>query len=255
MARKRSTHRRRRGSLGPLLRVLSVLLTAVAVVTALTLFFKVGQMEVTGNVRYTAEEILTVTGVEEGDNLVLLDKYGIARKLYTQLPYITDVHIDRKLPDKLVIEVTETGVAMAIRGAGSWWLLTSSGKLLEPVDSASEGGYPCIKNAETQEPVVGGRLQLAEESVMSADRLLELMKELDVRGMLGQVDEIDLGDAEKLVIGYDGRFRVEMYYDVDFDFKLNCLAAAVAELEPNETGIIRMTMDDDNEVRFIPYEQ
>ena len=28
--------------------------------------------------------------------------------------------------------------------------------------------------------------------------------------------------------------------------------AAVAQLEPNETGTIRMTLKDDNEVRFIP---
>ena len=82
MAHRRRNRRRRRGSLGPLLRVLSVLLTAVAVVAALTLFFKVDQVVVSGNSRYSAEEIIEVSGVEQGDNLILMDKYHICL-LYT----------------------------------------------------------------------------------------------------------------------------------------------------------------------------
>ena len=103
MAHRRRNRRRRRGSLGPLLRVLSVLLTAVAVVAALTLFFKVDQVVVSGNSRYSAEEIIEVSGVEQGDNLILMDKYHIAEKLYTELPYITEVRINRKLPDVLMV--------------------------------------------------------------------------------------------------------------------------------------------------------
>ena len=53
MPRKRGSarRRRRRGSLGPLLRVLSVVLAAVAIVAALTLFFKVDEVQVTGGGR------------------------------------------------------------------------------------------------------------------------------------------------------------------------------------------------------------
>ena len=85
---KKRKRRRRRGGLARLLRPLSVLLAAVAVVIALTLFFKVGSIEVTGNSRYSAEEIAAATGVEMGDNLILLDRYGIQRKLFVDLPYI-----------------------------------------------------------------------------------------------------------------------------------------------------------------------
>ena len=66
MARRHNRRRRRRGSLGPLMRVLSVLLTAVAIVAALTLFFKVDQVVVSGNDRYSEQEIIEVSGVEQG---------------------------------------------------------------------------------------------------------------------------------------------------------------------------------------------
>ena len=252
MSKKRSTRRRRRGSLGPLLRVLSVLLAAGAIVAALTLFFKVGEVEVTGNVRYTAEEIVAVTGVEQGDNLILLDKYHVAQKLYTQLPYITNVRINRKLPDGLEVEVTETAAAAAVRGAGSWWLLSSGGKLLEPVETKAAQEYMQIKGLETQNPAAGGRLELLEDCAISTERLEELLGLMEAKGMLAMTDSISVTDPDKLVIGYDDRFKVELYYDADFDFKLTCLQSVVSELEPNETGTIRMTMADDNEIRFIP---
>ena len=252
MAHRRRNRRRRRGSLGPLLRVLSVLLTAVAVVAALTLFFKVDQVVVSGNSRYSAEEIIEVSGVEQGDNLILMDKYHIAEKLYTELPYITEVRINRKLPDVLMVEVVETQAVAAIKGGSSTWLMDSGGKLLEVVSASMAKKYITLEGLTAESPAISGKLKLGEESPISAQRLLELMQALKQWGMLEKTTSLDASDPDYMVLSYDGRFQVEMFYDADFDFKLNCLQAAVAQLEPNESGTIRMTMKDDNEVRFIP---
>ena len=252
MTRRHKRRRRRRGSLGPLLRVLSVVLTAVAIVAALTLFFKVEQVVVSGNDRYTAEEIIETSGVEQGDNLILMNKYRIAEKLYTQLPYITEVRINRKFPDVLMVEVVETKAVAVIKGGSSNWLLDSKGKLLEVISSTAAKNYLSLEGMTAEDPAISGKLKLGEDSPISADRLLELMGELEQRGMLEKTSVLDASDPEYLVMTYDGRFQVEVFYDADFNFKLNCLQAAVAQLEPNETGTIRMTLKDDNEVRFIP---
>ncbi len=254
MPRKRRPHRRRRrrGSLGPLLRVISVLLTAVAVVAALTLFFKVDQVLVTGNSRYTQEEITEVSQIRQGDNLILLDKYSVAQRIYTELPYITDVRMSRKLPDTLVVEVTETAAVASIRSGSTWWLMSAKGKLLEATNSTAAKTVLQIQGVEAQEAVASGTLALPEESHMSQERLMAFIQALAERGMLSKCSSLDLSDPRQLVLGYDGRFRVEIAYDADFDFKLNCLLAAVAQLEPNERGTIRMTLKDNNEVRLIP---
>lgn len=253
MARKHNSYRRRRrGSLGPFLRVLSVLLSAVAIVAALTLFFKVDQVLVTGNTRYTQEEIISVSQVQQGDNLILLDKYHIAQRIYTELPYITDVRIDRKLPDVLLVEVTETEAVASIQSGGTWMLLSNEGKILEATNSTvAKATFP-IRGTEAQDAAVSKPLTLPEDCPMTVERLRELMRALETRGMLERCDGLDVSNLNHLVLQYDGRFRVYIGYDADLDFKLNCLLAAVGELEPNETGIIRMTMRDDNEVRFIP---
>lgn len=253
MARKRKNRRRRaRGRFGPLLRLLSVLLTAVVIVAALTLFFKVENVSVSGNDRYTAEEIIAVCGVEQGDNLVLLDKYAIAQRLYTQLPYITNVRINRSFPDGLNVVVTETHASLAIESGGAWWLVSRDGKIVDVTDEAGVQGYVLLRGMSAQEAQIGTQLSLAAQSAMTTQRLIEMVAKLSERNMLEKTQSIDASDHEILVIQYDGRFDVELYYDADLDFKLDCLRAAVNELEPNETGIIRMTMKDDNEVRLIP---
>ena len=175
MARRHTRRRRRRGSLGPLLRVLSVLLTAVAIVAALTLFFKVDQVAVSGNERYSEQEIIEASGVEQGDNLILLDKYRIAQRLYTQLPYISEVRINRQLPDTLLVEVVETQAVAVIKGGSSNWLLDSEGKLLEVIGSAAIKNYLSIEGTTAQDPAVSGTLQLAQESPLSVERLLALV--------------------------------------------------------------------------------
>ncbi|MDE7055122.1 MAG: FtsQ-type POTRA domain-containing protein [Oscillospiraceae bacterium] len=248
---KKRKKRRRRGGLGRLLRPLSIILAAITVVAALTLFFKVETILVTGAGRYSAADIIAASGVETGDNLVLLDRYRVSQRIYTALPYITDVRPKPKFPNTLEIEVTETQAAAAIQGAGGWWLLSTSGKILEAVDAPAAADYLQIKGIQAETPAVSSPAVLPEDSHLTAERLSALLTALATQEALPRADALDCSDSRKLVLHYDGRLQVEMFYNADFDFKITCMLSAVDKLEPNETGILRMTMEDDYEVHFI----
>lgn len=257
MPQKRKKRRRRRGGLGRLLRPLSVVLAAVAVVAALTMFFKVDQVEVAGNSRYRTEDVIAATGVEQGDNLILLDRYGISQKLCRELPYINDVRINPKFPDTLLVEVTEAHASASIQGAGGWWLIDAGGepgiKLLELVEESAARDYLQITGLEAVEPAVSRTLALSEESPITWERLSALLTAIEERGMSARADNLDFSDPDTLVLNYDGRFRVQLFYDADFDYEFQRLKKVVEEvLEPNERGTIRMDMKNDGDVHFIP---
>lgn len=249
---KKRKKRRRRGGLGRLLRPLSLLLAAGAVVAALTMFFKVETIQVTGASRYQAADVIAASGVEPGDNLVLLDRYRVSQRIYTALPYVTDVQPRPKFPSTLEIEVTETRAAAAIQGAGGWWLLSAGGKILEAADASLAAEHPQITGVQAENPAVSGTLALPEDAPITPQRLQELLAALDAQEALPLVDSIDCSSPRELVLRYDGRFRVEMFYDADFNFKITYLRSAADKLEPNQKGTLRMTMSDDYEVRFIP---
>ena len=229
-----------------------MLLTAVAVVAALTMFFKVSTVEVTGSSRYREGEVAAASGVELGDNLVLLDKYRIAQRIYTELPYVTEARINRKFPSTLVLEVTETTAVASIQGAGGYWLLSAGEKLLEAVDETGAQDYLRITGLEAVNPAVSARLELPEDSPITLERLGQLLSAMERLEMLGRADGLDLSDRSDLVLGYDGRFQVIISYDADFDYKLLCLLEAVKCLEPNERGTIRLNMKEANKAHFIP---
>ena len=84
MARRSSRSRKRRrsrGRLGPLFKLLCLLALVVALTAGATVFFRVEEVVVTGNSRYTQEEIVEVTGIEKGDNLYGWNKFAIAQRL------------------------------------------------------------------------------------------------------------------------------------------------------------------------------
>ena len=62
MARRKHSKRRRGGG-GFLYKLLSVLLICTAIILAMTLFFRVDNIVVTGQNRYTAEEIQAACGL------------------------------------------------------------------------------------------------------------------------------------------------------------------------------------------------
>ena len=91
MARRRRNRRYRRSRLTVPFRILSFFLICGAILAALLLFFKVQTVTVAGNSRYTQEEILAVTDIQEGENLFLINKYAVASAITDLEPSVPDV--------------------------------------------------------------------------------------------------------------------------------------------------------------------
>ena len=181
MARRRhSNRRRRRGNFGFLYKLLSVLVICAAVVMALTLFFRVDTIEVTGTERYTEKDVIEASGIQLGDNLFLLNKYEAARSIAEQLPYIDieDIRIRRELPDTLLIDVAECGTPLAVIQDGSAWLLSPKGKIVEQLPASQAGDYAVIDGCELLAPSVGTDIALSTEFANQQTSLLALLAAL-----------------------------------------------------------------------------
>ena len=142
MARRSSRSRKRRrsrGRLGPLFKLLCLLALVVALTAGATVFFRVEQVVVTGNSRYTQDEIVEVTGIERGDNLYGWNKFAIAQRLRQTLPYIGEVTIRRALPSTVIITVVEWDAVARIEPPTAQELLAIQGELGE-VEPAKEDG-------------------------------------------------------------------------------------------------------------------
>lgn len=244
MARKRSGGRhRRRNRFGFLYKLMTVLAICAVIVVALTMFFKVGTVRISGNLRYTDDEVLEASGVTVGDNLFLLNKYTADRQLREQLPYIETVHISKKLPDTLLIDVTECKTTFALNEKGTVWLMSDTGKIVGSGTPEETEGQPVIDGCELLAPSVGSEMALATERQTQRDSLLALLAALSAADSVDQVDAIHLDSATEIVMDYAGRFAVKMPYSADYDKMIAFLGIVMDTLESNENGTIDLTTE------------
>lgn len=246
MARRRGRQSRYkgrgRGRFSGLYAFLSVVIIAVAIVVGCIVFFKVQHVEVSGNSRYTQEEVVAVTGIQVEDNLFRLNKFKIYDQLIAQLPYIETVNIRRRMPDTILINVTETAPVAALNSTGVWWLMNENGKLLERVDGP--GAYLQITGLTLLSPSLGTIIAVDQEQRLQKESLLELMAALMGRDMLGGAQSIDLSDPSRLTMEYDHRLEVRIALADDFEYKARQLEGVLAQLEEGEGGILDMTIEE-----------
>lgn len=242
MARRRRNKRYRRGRLTVLLRFLSFLVICAAIAAALILFFKVETIEVTGNLRYTQEQVLEAAGVQCGENMFLINKYAIADRITRELPYVQSVRPWRHWPNTIVLQIEE-GEAIAVAAtAEDAWLISAEGKLLERLPPDGGEAYPRITGCKLLLPTEGSYLSLPADGHITTEQLLTLLTELMERDMLSSTSLIDCTDAGMLVLRYGGRFDVQIPYDADYGKKLYALTDIIAKLQDNETGTVILTL-------------
>ena len=240
MARRHGRGRRGR-RFGVLYKLLTLVVVCAAAVLALTLFFKVESVEVTGNSRYSAQEIQDACGVQLGDNLYLLSKPDMVQRLHQRLPYIDEVRITRQLPNTLCVQVTEFSTVYAVEQEGTVWLLTSGGKIVET--AAERGDVPLIDGCELLAPSLSGDVSFALELQNRQESLFALLTALESAELTEGVRAIHLGDPTVLTMDYTERFSVEMPYSADYPRLLRYLTLVIEELETNLTGVIDLTRD------------
>lgn len=222
--RNRRRRRRNRGRFSALYKLISILLICAAILAGCMVFFRVDVVVVEGNVRYTGAEIVDVAGVERGDNLFTLNKFNIQRDIRRELPYVSEVRIIRRLPDTLIITVTESAAAAVIQKDGEWWLLDAQCKLLERGDSTLAAGRAEVRGISPLAPDVGTLLAVSQEERAKLDSLSQLLAALYEQGLDGQVTEfIDLTASNEIRFGFGPDLTVVVPMNTDFSARIFAL--------------------------------
>lgn len=242
--------RRKTGSLSALYKLLCFVVVCTAIAVAMVLFFKTQEILVTGNTVYSREEIIDASGVKTGDNLYLMNKFDAAERITRRLPYVEEVQISRRLPDTLVIAVSECSAPAGILQDGQLWLLSGSGKIVDQKPAAQSEKYALISGVTLVEPQVGYPARAAEESAGAMAAMTALLPLLQERDMLGDTQALQLEGHDAITLRYLDRFEVLLPREGDWAYKLDYLLAVVQRLEDNETGTIDMLSE--GTASFIP---
>ncbi len=76
-----------------------------AAVLSLTVLFRIDGVSVTGTSRYSEQQIVEASGIQNGDNLILIKTSEDSQAIRRKLPYLGSVEIHRRFPSQVQIEV------------------------------------------------------------------------------------------------------------------------------------------------------
>ncbi len=247
---KKKRRRHKRG--GPAYALLSFVLIVAAVALALSVFFKITHIEVEGAQVCRESDVIRASGIQEGDNLFFLSKSDAIRGIFEQFPYVKQVRILRKLPDILVLDITERKALGYVEQGGSYWLVDGTGLLLEKSVTRPEFDVPRVLGLSLINPTAGSPAVTPQEDQDRLTVLLALLGGLENQELLAGVSDVDVTKPHELKMEYDGRFTVLLGSSLDLEVKLPFFAETIKRLPSSARGTVDVSRAVQKKASYLP---
>ena len=219
--------------------LLSLILCLIFGVICMALFLKIESMEVSGNKRYTAEQIVSVSGIEVGQNLYAINKKAAKGFITEEYPYINDVTIRRELPSTLTFKVEEDIPRYYTEICGEYFVLSESLRVLERTFDIPQSGDEEIKlipllMSEVQTAVVGDELVFEKELVF--EYISNFIQALTSHEMAPEITSIDMTQRYNIYVTYQDRFRIYMGDNTETAMKLTFAGLMIETFPQDKSG-------------------
>ena len=238
-----------------ILELISIMAVVAALILGMSVFFKVKTITVAGAETYSTWAVQEASGIKEGDNLLTFSKTRARAKILANMAYVDSVRIGIKLPDTVIIYVEELDVAYAIKsGDGDWWLMNSSGKVVEQITQRQADNYTQVLGVTLDSPQPtrqGVAMELPAETsesgelipvtVTGAQRLasaLEILKALEDNDIVGDAKSVDVTQLNEIMLWYGSRYEVHLGDNTKLDYKIACMNDAILQMSDYQTGIL-----------------
>ncbi|MFB0919848.1 MAG: FtsQ-type POTRA domain-containing protein [Oscillospiraceae bacterium] len=230
----------------------SFIVICAALVFGMSVFFRVSNIEVVGAGRYTKQEIVAASGLKDGDNLMFINREAAAKKVYSALIYIGDVKVSRKLPNKVVITVSESGAAAVIETDSGLWLIDQNCRLLEECATQDAESHIKVKGVAAVKPKKGDTVTVADEDKPKLAFLKGILAGMSASSIIPNVGSVDLSNVRNAEFDYmDKRFTVKLGTNENLDYKFELLLNVIQKLDSDDTGTIDLSQN--KKAQFSPF--
>lgn len=250
-------------------KLISMAAVVAAVFLGLSVFFRVDTITVAGADKYTPWMIREASGVELGDALLSIGEARVASRIQMELPYVDEIKVGIRLPGTVEIQVTELQVTYSIEDEnGGWWLISANGRAVEPVSLDKALGYTRVEGLAIRTPTAGEPVQAIPGRIVDGDgnavelaqsdadqqlsALIKVMTGLEKNRIIGQITKIDMTSLTDIRLEYPQLLTVRLGDDDRLDYKIQYLAAAVKQLQANQSGELDLTLEYTEDAIFTP---
>lgn len=226
--------------------ILYYLLAAVVVIVVLiilsnTVLFKCSRIDVAGNARYKPEEIISVCGIAEGDNLLRINTNEAEKKIADALVYIDSAEVKKSFPTRVEINVTEAEKWYCVEQSGVTAAISRGGKVVE---YCAPEDFPVIHGLDAEDLKTGVWLKSKTDGKTGIPAILLNAAE---KAGLKNITTIDITDKFSIKMVIDSRITLELGSSSEVESKL-IIAKSIIDSDINEADNVTLLLNNPDKV-------
>lgn len=183
----------------------ALIFVGIFVAASLTVLFHIEEIKVEGDTRYSVEQIIGASEIEEGDNLWRTSAKEVSLRVSTALPYIGRVRLKRSIPSTLTLTIEETSPKYAVKRGKKYVLVDESDKVLE-AKANKAGKNTIIEGLKLSEISEGEKLSAeSPESYQTAKDVLSCAQENNIK-----LKSINISDPNNISAVCSVKIRLDL---------------------------------------------
>lgn len=235
--------------------IAAVIIAAILVITlGAALFglsflvFGIKYINVENVTDFYADEVIAASGIQNGQNLLLLDKNKISENIASRINYASEIEIKKVFPSGVTIKM-KTGQGKYYIKAGSFYYVLDKNCVViaktQRIEDVELAGCVLLQSGEIARCVLGEKLTYRDADLQGV--FDELTAMFEKYGHSGFVTAIYLDSKFDIRFAYKGRYTVKLGDLFDLEIKFQFLEKIVEKLSDTDSGIIDISDDDIHE--------
>lgn len=211
--------------------ILIGILIGTLIYILLSPLFNIKDVTVTGNNKLSKEEIISLSEIRTEENIFKTSKNDIKNRIKTN-PYVENVKIRRKLPDKVEIIVVERVATYMLPFANSYVYINNQGYMLEI--TSQKANLPIITGFSTPEENLHEGERLLSEDLVKLGEVLQIIESANANGIQELITKIDISNRQDYTIMLEKEKKLVHMGDVS---NLSTKMSYINKIIQDEAGI------------------
>ena len=197
--------------------------------------FNIEKIEVTGNNKIPSETIISLSQLENGQNIFKFNKNKTVEEIKTNA-YIENAKISRKIPNKIEINIEEREATYNVEFLNGYAYINNQGYILEKSEQKIE--KPVIRGISTeQEQIVEGK-RLNNDDLEKLETVIQIMNICKSYELDTKVSSIDVTSKNDYILEmYEEKKTVHLGNDSNLNNKMLYVPAILTENKGKEGTI------------------
>lgn len=231
-------NRRRRGNMTLHYSLIAFIALVIFVILSLTVFFNIETADIIGSSIYSADEIIAASGIKGGDNMIRKNMGKAEKNITSQLIYIEEAEITRKLPSSVEILITPCIETASLQTEDGYLIVSESGKILCASEEPMEDTLVFIGAEPAEDMHMGMKFASVDED--KTEVIYELMRKAD-SGFASKITSFDVTDRLNISCLYENRITIEIKSVADLDYKFRLAEEILTtKISSDAEGVLKM---------------